>query len=187
MPECGLQGGGARAPRQSSTACLPLTLSLPATTATAETMPRDLQVRVCAPGFLERAPTGIAELGIVYPAASPAGRPAAEHVVAVRGDGLRAGALTPRPWLVPMGAASQAQVARLQLTDAALPEAGRIVAVLGGRGIPPIATAARTLESGRSVMTLRNQPRVEILVSRTAVQAAGISSSAAIRMTIQER
>ncbi|MDO9713073.1 YfiR/HmsC family protein [Paracraurococcus lichenis] len=100
---------------------------------------------------------------------------------------MRAGALTLRPRLVPTEAAGQAQVAALLLTEAALPEAEQIASALAGRGIPLIATSPSALDGSRVVMAVRSEPRVEILVSRAAAQAAGVTFSAAFRMMIQER
>ncbi|MDO9710950.1 hypothetical protein [Paracraurococcus lichenis] len=167
--------------------CGLIALCLGAPPATAETTARDLQVLARALGFLDRAPKGTGELGIVYPAASPAAKAEAERVAALCGDGLRAGALTLHPRLVPAEAAGQAQVAALLLTEAALPEAGQIAGALAGRGIPLIATTPAALDGNRVVMAVRSEPRVEILVSRAAAQAAGVTFSAAFRMMIQER
>ena len=174
---------------RQSWACklLPLCLSLLSTPAAAEATAQDLQILVRALGFLERPPTGIAELGIAYPAASAAGRAEAERVAAAFGDNLRAGALTLRPRLIPAEAAGRAQVVALLLTDAALPQAAQIADALAGSGVPTIATTATAFEGGKVVLVLRSQPRVEILVSRAAAQTARVGFATAFRMMIQER
>ena len=166
---------------------LPLCLTLGSTSAAAEASLQDLQILVRALGFLERPPAGLAELGIAYPAASAAGRAEAERVAALFGDGLRAGALTLRPRLVPADAAGEAPVVAVLLTDAALPQAAQIAVALAGRSVPTIATNAAAIGGGQIVLVLRSQPRVEILVSRTAAQTARVNFATAFRMMIQER
>jgi len=189
MAKDGSGGGRRRTSVRQSWACklLPLCLGLGSMPAAAEATPQDLQVLVRALGFLERPPTGVAELGIAYPLASVAGRAEAERVAAAFGEGLRAGALTLRPRLIPVEAVGRAQVAALLLTDAALPQAAQVAAALAGSGVPTIATTTTALEGGKVVLVLRSQPRVEILVSRAAAQTAQVGFATAFRMMIQER
>lgn len=155
--------------------------------AVAEPTARDLQVLARALGFLEKPPNGIAEIGIVYPQQSASGRAEAGRIAAAFGDGLRAGNLTLRPKLVAAEAAGQAGTAALLLTDAAVPHAAQIAAAVAGRSILTVASDRSLIEAGSVVMVVRGEPRVEILVSRTAAQSAGVGFAAAFRMMIQER
>lgn len=162
--------------------------TLPGLAAAAETSRRDLLILARALGFMERPPTGTAELGIAYPGGSAAARAEAERVAEAFGsEGLRAGPLLLRPRLVAAESLAQPSFAALFLIDAALPLASRVAEALLGRGIATVCTDPTTVERGTVVMAVRSEPRVEIVVSRAAAQRAGVSFSSAFRMMIQER
>ncbi|SHI68983.1 hypothetical protein SAMN02745194_00840 [Roseomonas rosea] len=153
----------------------------------AEPTLRDLQAAVRALAFLEEPPTGLADIGIVYPDGSAEGLSQARRIAAIFGEGLRAGNLTLRPKLVTVAGAGQAGAVALLLTDAALPEVHRVAAAVARSGVVTIAAGTTAPEAGASVLSVRGGPRVEIVVNRAAAQAAGVSFAAAFRMMIQER
>ena len=155
--------------------------------AVAEPTARDLQVLARALGFLEKPPSGIAEIGIVYPQQLPSGLAEAGRIAAAFGEGLRAGNLILRPKLVAVEAVGQAGTVALLLTDAAVPHAAQIAAAIAGRSVLTVASDRSLIEAGLVVMVVRGEPRVEILVSRAAAQTAGIGFAVAFRMMIQER
>jgi hypothetical protein len=153
----------------------------------AEPTLRDLQTAVRALAFLETPPTGLAEIGIVYPEGSEEGLAQARRIAATFGNGIRAGNLTLRPKLVPLANAGQAGAVALLLTEAAWPEAERVARAVAGSGVVTITAGRAAPEGGGSVLAVRGEPRVEIVVNRAAAQAAGVSFAAAFRMMIQER
>lgn len=167
--------------------CLMIALVCPLHSAVAEPSPRDLQVLARALGFLERAPVGPVDIGIVYPQQSATGRSEAERVAAGFGDGLRVGNLTLRPKLVSVDTADQAGTVAMLLTDAAVPHAAAVARAVAGRSILTVSSDRSLVDAGLVVMVVRSEPRVEILVSRAATQAAGVTFAAAFRMMIQER
>lgn len=166
---------------------LMIALVCPLHSAAAEPSPRDLQVLARALGFLERPPVGSVEIGIVYPQQSANGRIEAERIAAGFGDGLRVGNLTLRPKLVPVDAAGQAGTIAMLLTEAAVPHAAVVAKAVAGRSILTVSSDRSLVDAGLVVMVVRSEPRVEILVSRAATQAAGVAFAAAFRMMIQER
>ncbi|MBK1660121.1 hypothetical protein E2C05_21580 [Paracraurococcus ruber] len=137
--------------------------------------------------FLEPAPSGLVELGIVYPVGSIDGRAEAERSATAMRDGLRAGAIQLRGRPMTLDEAASAPPAALLLTEAALPQGDRLAALLAGRGVPTISTNPSAVASDKAVMAVRAEPRVEIIVSRAAARVAGVAFSAAFRMMIQER
>ena len=155
--------------------------------ALAEPTTRDLQILARALGFLEVAPRGNVEVGIVYPQHSAPGRAEADRIAGAFGDGLRAGNLTLRPKLVTVESVGQAGAAALLLTESAASHAGAVARMIAGRSVLTVSTDRALIEAGSVVMAVRSEPRVEILVSRPAAQAAGITFAAAFRMMIQER
>ncbi|MBI0539461.1 DUF4154 domain-containing protein, partial [Roseomonas sp. KE2513] len=163
------------------------TFGSPSQSALAEATARDLQVLARALAFVEGAPRGAAEVGIVYSQQSAQGRAEAERVAGAFGEGLRAGSLTLRPRLVTVETAGQAGTAALLLTGSAVPHAALVARAIAGRSVLTVTTDRELIETGAVVMTVRTEPRVEILVSRTAAQAAGVTFVSAFRMMIQER
>ena len=159
----------------------------PTQAALAEATTRDLQVLARALGFLEGAPRGAVEVGIVYPQQSGQGRAEAERVAKAFGDGMRAGSLTLHPKLVTVETVAQAGTVALLLTESAVPHATLVARAIAGRSILTVTTDRGLIDTGTVVLTVRAEPRVEILVSRTAAQAAGITFVSAFRMMIQER
>ena len=148
---------------------------------------RDLQVLARAMGFLDRSPTGTAEIGIVFPEQSAAGRAEAQRIAASFGTGLRAGNLTVTPRLVTAESAAGVGLGVLLLTDAAVGQAAALARSLAGRSVLTVATDRGLVDAGLVVMAVRGEPRVEILVNRAAAQAAGVGFAPAFRMMIQER
>jgi hypothetical protein len=162
-------------------------LAWPLSPAHAEPTARDLQVLARALGFLERPAGSSAEIGIVYPQQSAAGKAEAMRIASFFGDGLRAGTLTVRPKLVTLEAVAEAGAAALLLTDAAVAQAPRIAHAVAGRSILTVTSDRALIEAGSVVMVVRSEPRVEVLVNRAAAQAAGVTFAPAFRMMIQER
>ena len=160
---------------------------MPASPAVAEPTLRDLQVLARALGFLERPPSGSAEIGIVYPKQSAAGMAEANRIAASFGDGLRAGNLLVRPRLVTLESVGEPGLAALLLTDAAAAQAATVARVVAGRSILTVTSDRALIDAGSVVMVVRSEPRVEILVNRAAAQTAGVNFAAAFRMMIQER
>jgi hypothetical protein len=139
-------------------------------------------------GFLLRPPTGTREVGIVYPAGSAAGRAEAERIRDAFGTSLQAGSLTLIPRLLTVvEAAHEDSAAALLLTDAALPQASALALAIAGKGMLTITSDPASVTTGKAVMAVRSEPRVEIYVNRAAAQAAGVEFSTAFRMMIQER
>ncbi len=148
---------------------------------------RDLQVLARAMGFLDRSLGGTAEIGIVYPEQSAAGRAEALRIAASFGAGLRAGNLVLLPRPVTVESVAGAGMAVLLLTDAAAAQAGAVARAVAGRSVLTVSSDRSLVDSGLVVMAVRGEPRVEILVNRAAAQAAGIGFAPAFRMMIQER
>ncbi|MGK7867626.1 YfiR/HmsC family protein [Falsiroseomonas sp. E2-1-a20] len=176
----------AKAPARAASFLAGVLLAVTPMAARADVSVRDLQVIARAVAFMTPAPSGTVEIGIVYPTASAPGRQEAERIVAAFGGGLRAGSLTLTARPIALESVPSGPVALL-LTSAALPQAAAVAAAVAGKGVLTVSTDPAAIEGGRVVMTVRSEPRVEILVNRAAAQGAGVSFSAAFRMMIQER
>lgn len=158
-----------------------------ATSSAAQVTQRDLLVLARALSFLDGAPSGDFEIGIVFPEGSAPGRIEAERIAAAFGNGLRSGAAILRPRLVLLQDSAKAEVRVLLFTEAALPRVHEVAAAVAGRGVLTVATERSAVEASGAVMAVRAEPRVEILVSSAAAQAADVRFATAFRMMIRER
>ncbi len=146
---------------------------------------KDLQVAGRALTFLENGPTGKATLGVVFDPSKPASVAEKNAVMAAIGGGLSAGALT----LVgkPVEAddvGGVSGVAALYITTGV--NAGPVGAAARGKKIITIGSEVSCATSGACVMSVSADPKVEIVVSRTAAAAVGAVFKAAFRMMIRE-
>ena len=148
---------------------------------------RDLQLVARVLGFLDQPPHGAVEVGVVYPAGSAPARGEAEQLAALFQDGVRAGGVTLRPRLLGVEEAASSRLRVLLLTDAAASQAAMIARAVASRGVLTVTANQVLVDEGLAVMAVRSQPRVEVVVSRAAAQAAGIGFAGAFRMMIQER
>ena len=155
--------------------------------ASADTKLADLQIIARSMGFLQPAPEGPVEVGIVYPAGSAEGQRQAEQLAAEFGSEVRVGRLILRPKLITADGLAKTDVPVLLLTEAVLAQAGGIAAEVAGRHILIVAPNADPVEAGLAVLAVQSQPRVQIYVSRAAARNAGIVFAPAFRMMIQER
>jgi hypothetical protein len=146
---------------------------------------KDLQVAGRALTFLENGPTGRVVLGVVFDPAKPASVAEKNAVMAAIGGGYAAGAVT----LVgkPVEADDVAGAAGV---NAFFVTGGVNYGAVGGaakaRKIVTIGSAPACVASGACVMGVTTDPKVEIVVNRSAAAAVGVAFKAAFRMMIKE-
>ncbi len=146
---------------------------------------KDLQVAGRALTFLENGPTGKATLGVVFDPSKPASVAEKNAVMAAIGGGLSAGALTLVGKPVEAGdVAGVSGVAALYITTGV--NAGPVGAAAKGKKIITIGSDMSCVTSGACVMSVSADPKVEIVVSRSAAAAVGAVFKAAFRMMIRE-
>jgi hypothetical protein len=146
---------------------------------------RDLGVAGRALTFLENGPTGRAVLGVVFDPSKPASVAEKNAVMAAIGGGYAAGAVT----LVgkPVEADDVAGAAGV---NAFFVTGGVNYAAVGAaakaRKIVTIGSSPACVNSGACVMGVTTDPKVEIVVNRSAAAAVGVAFKAAFRMMIKE-
>lgn len=146
---------------------------------------KDLQVAGRALTFLENGPTGRAVLGVVFDPAKPASVAEKNAVMAAIGGGYAAGAVT----LVgkPVEADDVAGAAGINaLFVTAGVNYGAVGAAAKARKIVTIGSSPACVNSGACVMGITTEPKVEIVVNRSAAAAVGAAFKAAFRMMIKE-
>jgi hypothetical protein len=159
-------------------------LACPAAAADASLSARDVQIIAKALGFLDPAPHGGGTIAVVFAPASPASKADAIAIVALFGDGLTSvgGLVTAKPVAADAVGDGAGYVAVILAAgaDNAAPGAP------SPHGLLSITGADALVKSGKCVMAVHSQPRVEIIVNRAAAHAAGIDFTAAFGMLVHE-
>jgi hypothetical protein len=162
---------------------LALTMLAVATPITAYADPaKDVQIAGRAISFLENGPTGKITMGVVFDPSKPASVAEKNAVMASIGGGMSAGTLT----LVgkPVEAdevAGLSGVAVLYVTKGV-----NVGAAAKAKKLITIGSDVGCATSGNCVMAVSSDPKVEIVVSRSAAAAVGAVFKAAFRMMIRE-
>lgn len=145
---------------------------------------RDVQVVVRALGFLLPPPAGEVWIAVVFAPGDAASRRDAERIAALFGEGLRTdGAVlrarpTPADALHPGGHAA--------LIAAAGAPGGALMAAARAQRIACVTSTLEQVEAGHCTLWIRSEPRVQIVVSRAAIQASGLGLAAAFRLMVRE-
>lgn len=147
--------------------------------AEAATGARELQVMARAVGFVQGLPRGVIDVAVVD-------GPGADAVLAAMGSGVNAGGIMMLPRRVPLQQLAQSGV--------------RVVIVPEGQGAShaAIAVAAQRMQAitlssdmscvraGHCVVGVAAQPRVDIVISRSAAGASRVSFAQAFRVIFRE-
>jgi hypothetical protein len=154
-------------------------------TAHAQFTMSDLQIAGRALGFLDKPMQGQVIAGIVYSPANPQSVREAEALKDMLGDGLKIGNITLNPVLVAVADVQHSTAALLLLTNG-VGDVAPVADASRNRKIPCITTDIGKVKDGACAIGVRSQPKVEILVNRTAAIASQLSFSAVFRMMITE-
>jgi hypothetical protein len=154
-------------------------------TAHAQFTMSDLQIAGRALGFLDKPMQGQVIAGIVYSPANPQSVREAEALKDMLGDGLRIGNVTLRPVLVAAAEVQHSTAALFLLTDG-VDDLTLVADASRTKKIPCITTDLAKVKSGHCAIGVRSQPKIEILVNRTAATGSQLSFSAVFRMMITE-
>lgn len=154
----------------------------------AATGQKDVQVAAKTFGFTDPALSGTVKVGLVYDAANPASQAEAEAVRGILGEGLKAGAATLVPVMVPVGQLDGAlgDVRVVFVMGGMAAHYDRIFAATQARKLLSVSTDAGCVRAGRCVMGVASEPKVEIIVNKAAAEASSVAFSPAFRMMISE-
>lgn len=146
---------------------------------------KDISIAGRALTFLENGPTGKVVMGIVFDPSKPASVAEKNAVMAAIGGGLNAGAVTITGKPVEAGdVGGVGGVGALYVTTGV--NAGPVGAAAKAKKIITIGSDVSCATSGACVMSVSGDPKVEIVVSRSAAAAVGAVFKAAFRMMIRE-
>lgn len=144
---------------------------------------RDVQIIAKALGFLDPAPPG-GSVAVVYEKNVAGSKEDADAIVHLFGDGLASGGGKVTGRAIDAGSLGDGTGYIAIIMAAGAEDTG---ATKGGpRRLLSITAADGLVRSGRCVMAVHSEPRVEITVNRAAAQAAGIGFTAAFGMLVHE-
>lgn len=151
--------------------------------AAAAVTPKDMQIIGRMLGFFDPPFSGQVQVGIVH---GPATKVAAEALAQQMGAGLVTGGITLVPKLIADADVAAAGVSVLLLTDVASQGEAAVKAAAGKR-VVVVATEPGCADTGRCIVSLQSDPKVEITMNKAAADMAGVKVGAAFRMMIKER
>lgn len=166
--------------------CAAALLAIPAP-GHADVTAKDVQVAARTFGFLATKPTGSLTLAIVYAPAIADSKAEADALSGLLGSGLAAGGVTLVPSLVPVD-----QLAKLAGAGAVFVTAGlsahqdAVFAAAKAAKLLTMATDMGCVQSGKCVLGVRAEPKVQIVVNKAAAEACQIGFQPAFRMMISE-
>ena len=144
---------------------------------------RDVLIIAKALGFLDPAPQG-GVVAVVYSAGDNASKADAMAIVALFGGGLASGGGTITARAIDTGSLGDGSGFVAIILAAGVEKAG--AAAQAPHRLLSITAAEGLVQSGRCVMAVRSEPRVEITVNRAAAQAAGVAFTAAFGMLVHQ-
>jgi len=147
--------------------------------AQANTTDRDLQVMARAVGFAEGIPRGALPVAVVD-------GPNADAVIAAMGAGVAGGGVTLQPRKVAASALAGSGVRVIIVPEGQGGSHAAVAAAARSLRAVTLSTDMACVNSGNCVVGVAAEPRVEIVVSRAASSASGISFAQAFRVMIRE-
>jgi hypothetical protein len=160
--------------------------SMAAGSALATASENDVTIAARALGFMERPPTGVVRVGIVYASNSAQSSQDAASLERIMGSGLKVGGLSLLPVMVPIDGVTRADVDLLFLVDGLGARALKAGDAARGRQIPCVTLDIDQVRNGNCAIGVRSAPRVEILVNRDAAARSGVGFAGAFKMLITE-
>jgi hypothetical protein len=146
----------------------------------------DLQIMGRALGFLSKPPSGDVRAGIVIAAGNAQSEQEGAELQRLMGQGMKIGNVTLKPVLVHLADVAAAEVELFILTGGIDAAATPVAGAAARKGIACMTADLAQVRSGRCVMGVSSQPKIQILVNRTAAAQARLSFSSVFRMMITE-
>jgi hypothetical protein len=165
-------------------AILPLLVA--ATPAFAGDEAKVVEIAARALSFLEPAPSGEVPLTIVFDPAVPASVSQKDAVIGALGAAVTVGSLSLKPTALPIGDLGSASGPAMFLTTGLDGSLDKVAAAVAGKQVVTIGADTSCVSSGKCVLGVETQPKVQVLVNAAAAKAAGVSFKSAFRMMVKE-
>lgn len=163
-------------------------LSLTGGSALADVTAKDVQVIAKTLGFTAPPLSGAVKVAIVFDPASVPSQKDADDLKGILGGGLTAGAATLSPMMVPVAQLDSGLdgASLVFVTGGLSSQHERIFAAARGKKLLSVSPDAACVQSGRCVMGVKSEPKVEIVINKAAAEASSVSFAPAFRMMISE-
>lgn len=135
-------------------------------------------------GFMEPAPSGAATVAIAYDPADPASKQDADTIAGYFGDGLKAGAAVLKPKVIAVGQLSTGGF--IAVVAAAGTKIDQVSAATRALKVACVTPDAAAVQAGQCVMSVKSDPKVEILISKSAASSSGVSFGSAFLLMARE-
>ncbi len=145
---------------------------------------KDVQIMAKAIGFLEPPPSGPAIVAIAYDPADPASKQDAEELAGYFGDGLKAGAATLKPKVTEVGKLSAGGF--IAVVTASGVKSDQVFSVTRSQHVACVTPDASAVQSGQCLMSIKSSPKVEILISRSAMSGSSVEFGSAFLLMAHE-
>lgn len=158
------------------------------TTAHAEFGIKEIKVAARTFGFIKGLNPGNLSVAIIHQPGNPASEADVQALSKGMSGGLKVGKFTLNPRLVPtsdLGAVAGADV--VIVTNGLNKDYSNISAETLSRGLLTISNDFACVDQGFCVMGIHAKPKIEIVISRSATDAANISFAQALRLMVKER
>jgi hypothetical protein len=160
-------------------ALIALCVALAGGDALAQTTARDAQLMARAVGFANGLPRGAVDVAVVD-------GPGADELLAVMGGRISAGGVMLTLRRVPLGALAESGARVIIVPEGQGSAHGQIAQAARAMGALTISTDMSCVRANRCVVGVASAPRVEIVVSRAAARASGVSFARAFQVMIRE-
>lgn len=138
--------------------------------------------------FLDPAPTGVAEIGILYAQGTPDSVAQANQIAGLFGAGVTVSRLTVRPRLVTVASLPNVHgLSALFITDGLGGQGEAVAAAARRLHVPTISTDLACVQQGLCTVGVNSTMSVRIVLSHAACQDAGISFIQAFRILVTEQ
>jgi hypothetical protein len=144
----------------------------------------EVQVLAKALALMQLPPGSAATIAIAYAAGNAGSRADAEQIAGEIGDGVRIGNVILKPQVTDVAGLKETQpVAIVAATGA---NGDDVMRVSRERHALCVTAELAAVESGRCTMTIRSNPRIEIIMNAEAARAAEIGFPVAFHLMVRE-
>ncbi len=161
-----------------------LAVAEPRAAMAASLSPQEVQVLGKALGFVQALPAGATTIAVVHASGDAGSRADAEQIAAEIGAGFRIGSVVLKPQVIDVAALATIEPAVIVAAAGANGEA--VMRASRERRALCVTGELAAVQSGSCMMTIRSNPRVEIILNAEAARAAGVGFPIAFQMMVRE-
>lgn len=147
---------------------------------------KDIQVAARSVAFLSNPPSGTVQAAIVFDPANADSKAEAESVKSLISQFPKAGGATLSPVLVPSDQLGQLAGKGVVFMASGVGNAAAVFDAAASNGVPTLSIGESCVRAGHCVVGVVTSPKVQILVNKSAAEAASVSFKSAFLMMIQE-